>query len=96
MNTLEHIDHVWSMYKLSGISQSMLSNMFNHNNDPYISTQDICNAFKIILFQFIADVRNLVSLKEQTEMFEKWSALISDKKTSLLRSVKKKEWKNVN
>ena len=64
MNTLERIKQLlherrWSVYKLSklsGVSQSTLSNMFSRNNDPSISTlEDICSAFGITLSQFFAD-----------------------------------------
>ena len=98
MTTLERIkrllsDRNWSAYKLSkvsGISQSTLSNMFNRNNDPSISTlEDICKAFGITLSQFFADEGELVALnKEQTEMLEKWSVLTSEQKTALLKLLK--------
>ena len=98
MNTLERIkkllnDRDWSMYKLSkmsGISQSTLSNMFNRNNDPSISTlEDICKAFGITLSQFFANEGELVALnKEQTEMLEKWATLTSEQKTALLKLLK--------
>lgn len=85
LNTLERIrklldDRNWSMYKLSklsGVSQSTLSNMFSRNNDPSISTlEDICKAFGITLSQFFANEGEVVVLtKEQSEMLEKWSTL---------------------
>jgi transcriptional regulator with XRE-family HTH domain len=95
LNTLGKIKQLlqerkWSVYKLSklsGVSQSTLSNMFNRNNAPSISTlEDICKAFGITLSQFFADEGELVSLnKEQTEMLGKWSTLTSDQKTALLK-----------
>lgn len=98
MNTLERIkgllsDRNWSVYKLSkvsGISQSTLSNMFNRNNDPSISTlEDICRAFGITLSQFFANEGEMVALnKEQVEMLEKWSTLTSEQKTALLKLLK--------
>ncbi len=98
MNTLERIkklldERSWSMYKLaklSGVSQSTLSNMFNRNNDPSISTlEDICRAFGITLSQFFADEGELVSLtKEQSDMLEKWSTLSSEQKNALLKLLK--------
>ena len=98
MNTLERIkklldDREWSMYKLSklsGVSQSTLSNMFNRNNDPSIGTlEGICKAFDITLSQFFADEGEMVTLsKEQTVMLEKWSTLTSDQKTALLKLLK--------
>ncbi|SEP31762.1 helix-turn-helix domain-containing protein [Propionispora vibrioides] len=98
MNTLERIKQLlyerrWSVYKLSklsGVSQSTLSNMFNRNNDPSISTlEDICGAFGITLSQFFADEGELVALnKEQVEMLEKWSTLSSEQKSALLKLLK--------
>lgn len=98
MNTLERIKQLlherrWSVYKLSklsGVSQSTLSNMFNRNNDPSISTlEDICSAFGITLSQFFADEGELVALnKEQVEMLEKWSTLSSEQKSALLKLLK--------
>ena len=98
MNTLERIrkflaDRNWSMYKLSklsGVSQSTLSNMFSRNNDPSISTlEDICKAFGITLSQFFANDGELVVLtKEQSEMLEKWSTLSDEQKSALLKLLK--------
>lgn len=98
LNTLGKIrqqldERNWSMYKLaklSGVSQSTLSNMFNRNNDPSISTlENICIAFGMTLSQFFADEGELVSLtKEQSEMLEKWSTLSSEQKKALLRFLK--------
>ena len=98
MNTLERIrklldDRNWSMYKLSklsGVSQSTLSNMFSRNNDPSISTlEDICKAFGITLSHFFANDGELVVLtKEQSEMLEKWSTLSDEQKSALLKLLK--------
>ena len=98
MNTLERIrklldDRNWSMYKLSklsGVSQSTLSNMFSRNNDPSISTlEDICKAFGITLSQFFANEGELVVLtKEQSEMLEKWATLSDEQKSALLKLLK--------
>ncbi len=98
MNTLKIIrklldDRNWSMYKLSklsGVSQSTLSNMFSRNNDPSISTlEDICKAFGITLSQFFANDGELVVLtKEQSEMLEKWSTLSDEQKSALLKLLK--------
>lgn len=98
MNTLNKIkallqEREWSVYKLSkisGVSQSTLSNMFTRNNDPSIGTlEDICNAFGITLSQFFADEGEMVVLtKEQGEMLEKWSTLTSEQKNALLKLLK--------
>jgi len=98
LNTLERIrklldDRKWSMYKLSklsGVSQSTLSNLFARNNDPSISTlEDICKAFGITLSQFFANEGELVVItKEQSEMLEKWSTLSDEQKSALLKLLK--------
>lgn len=98
MNTLKRIRQLlqergWTVYKLSklsGVSQSTLSNMFNRNNDPSIGTlEDICNAFGITLSLFFANEGELVALsKEQVEMLEKWSTLTSEQKNALLKLLK--------
>lgn len=98
MNTLERIrklldDRNWSMYKLSklsGVSQSTLSNLFTRNNDPSISTlEDICKAFGITLSQFFANEGELVVItKEQSEMLDKWSTLSDEQKRALLKLLK--------
>lgn len=98
MDTLKRIrtlldERGWTMYKLSkisGVSQSTLSNMFNRNNDPSISTlEEICKGFGLTLSQFFADGSDMVSLdKEQKEMLERWSSLSSDQKKALLKLLK--------
>lgn len=98
MNTLVRIKRLlkkrdWSVYKLSklsGVSQSTLSNMFNRNNDPSIRTlEDICKAFGITLSQFFANEGELVSLdREQNAMLEKWSTLTEEQKNALLKLLK--------
>lgn len=98
MNSLERIkkllnERKWSVYKLSkvsGVSQSTLSNMFARNNDPSISTlENICNAFGITLSQFFADEGELVPLNnEQAEILKRWSTLTSEQKNALLKLLK--------
>lgn len=98
MNTLERIktlldERGWSVYKLSklsGVSQSTLSNMFSRNNDPSIGTlENICTAFGMTLSQFFASEGELVSLNnEQHEMLEKWATLTSEQKKALLELLK--------
>lgn len=98
VNTLERIKNLlderkWSVYKLSkvsGISQSTLSNMFTRNNDPSISTlENICAAFGITLSQFFAGEGEMVALNfEQAEMLEKWSTLTPEQKRALLELLK--------
>ena len=69
----------WSEYrlaKMSGLSQSAISNLFKRNTLPSISTLEaICNGLNITLSQFFAE-ENLVELTpEQKEMFDRWMTL---------------------
>lgn len=53
------IDRNWSVYRLSvesGISQSTLTNMFNRETLPSITTLEcICNAFGVTMSEFFAE-----------------------------------------
>ena len=57
----------WSEYRLAkecGVSQSTISNIFNRNYQPSISSlESICRSFGITLSQFFAEGR-LVELTE--------------------------------
>ena len=84
----------WSVYrlaKMSGVSQSTLSNMFTRNNDPTINTlEDICKGFGITLSQFFSDDNEEMVLltKEQKELLEKWATLTEEQKSALLKLLK--------
>lgn len=67
MNILKKInkmrlDRGWSIYRLSvesGVSQSTLTNMFNRETLPSITTLEyICTAFGISLSEFFAEDEN--------------------------------------
>lgn len=77
----------WSEYrlaKMSGLSQSAISNLFKRNTLPSIPTLEaICNGLNITLSQFFAE-ENLVELTpEQKEMFDRWMTLSDQQKQVL-------------
>ena len=79
------LDREWSVYKLSvesGISQSTLTNMFNRETLPSITTLEcICNAFGITMSEFFKE--NSESNCD-TEFMALYNALDGDLKKSIL------------
>ncbi|OJU13376.1 MAG: transcriptional regulator [Clostridiales bacterium 43-6] len=80
----------WTEYRLhkeSGVPQSTLSNMFKRDTAPTIPTlESICKAFGLTLSQFFSSGDEAVELSpEQREMLDKWNALTSEQKKSLLQ-----------
>lgn len=74
------IDRNWSVYRLSvesGIPQSTLTNMFNRETLPSITTLEwICNAFGITMSEFFREDESdaqSVELSEAVSEFEKLS-----------------------
>lgn len=73
----------YRLAKLSGLSQSTISNIFNRNTAPTIPTiEAICNGLGISMSQFFAeDTQTDVYLsEEQREMFDAWSTLTAEQK----------------
>lgn len=73
----------YRLTKLSGLSQSTISNIFNRNTAPTIPTiEAICNGLGISMSQFFAeDTQTDVYLnEEQREMFNAWSTLTAEQK----------------
>lgn len=73
----------YRLAKLSGLSQSTISNIFTRNTAPTIPTiEAICRGFGISMAQFFADeTEEAVYLtEEQKELFIKWSALSAEQK----------------
>lgn len=73
----------YRLAKLSGLSQSTISNIFNRNTAPTIPTiEAICNGLGISMSQFFAeDTQTDVYLsEEQREMFNAWSTLTAEQK----------------
>lgn len=77
----------WSEYRLaiaSGLSQSMVANIFNRNTTPSVATlEGICAGFGITLAQFFAEGDMVELTEEQKEMFSAWSSLSKDQKEVL-------------
>lgn len=79
----------YRLAKLSGLSQSTISNIFVRNTAPTLPTiEAICNGLGITMSQFFAeDSESDVFLSdEQKEMFDAWSALTAEQK-EILRSL---------
>lgn len=80
----------YRLAKLSGLSQSTISNIFNRNTAPTIPTiEAICDGFGISMAQFFADdLENLVYLnQEQKEMFDAWSTLTAEQKDVICKLI---------
>ena len=89
INTQERIKQImkvrgWSEYRLakeSGVPQSTISNIFNRNYQPSISSlEQICRAFGITLAQFFADGNFVELTDEQYQFFQRWAALKPEQK----------------
>ena len=89
INTHERIrqimnQHGWSEYRLakeSGVPPSTISNIFNRNYQPSISSLElICRAFGITLAQFFADGKFVELTDEQYDFFNRWAALRPEQK----------------
>lgn len=79
----------WSEYKLakkSGISQSVITNMFHRNYTPTLPTLEaICKALDISLAQFFLEGDDPVVLtEEQKSLLSKWRTLTEEQKKAFL------------
>jgi transcriptional regulator with XRE-family HTH domain len=97
MDILEKITRLrkergWSLYKLAkmaNIPQSTLSNLFNRENSPTITTLvAICNAFDISLAQFFSDISDSTLTDEQKELLTNWSLLSKSQKEKVVIYIK--------
>ncbi len=83
------LDRDWSVYRLSlesGISQSTLTNMFNRETLPSITTLEcICNAFGITMSEFFKE-KNDENVDD--EFIALYNALDEDLKKSVLTIMK--------
>ena len=74
----------YRLAKLSGLSQSTISNIFNRNTAPTIPTiEAICNGLGISMAQFFCDEKNESAVyltEEQRILFNKWSSLTAEQK----------------
>ncbi|MGN0532917.1 MAG: helix-turn-helix domain-containing protein [Eubacterium sp.] len=82
----------YRLAKLSGLSQSTISNIFNRNTAPTIPTiEAICNGLGITMAQFFSgeNEESPVYLnKEQREFFKEWLSLSAEQKTIIENIVK--------
>ena len=102
MNVLKKInkirlDYGWSIYRLSvesGVPQSTLTNMFNRETLPSITTLEcLCNAFGISMSDFFKDDSETNSINMDKEFLDLFNKLTDQEKTStliLLRAITKK------
>ena len=69
----------WTSYRLAkeaNIPQSTISNLYNRENSPSLSTLiSICNAFGITPAQFFSDVTNSSLTDEQNKLLRSWAKL---------------------
>ncbi|MBQ2915053.1 MAG: helix-turn-helix transcriptional regulator [Clostridia bacterium] len=92
------IDRGWSIYRLSvesGIPQSTLTNMFNRETLPSITTLEcICNAFGITMAEFFTEENNPTVEISDNEIISLLQELNGESKLlilSLIRQLSKKE-----
>lgn len=82
----------YRLAKLSGLSQSTISNIFVRNTAPTIPTiEAICNGLGISMAQFFSEdnVEEPVYLTaEQRDFFDEWLSLSAEQKTVVKRLVK--------
>jgi len=91
------IERQWSIYRLSvesDISQSTLTNMFNRETLPSITTlESLCQAFGITMSDFFADENDSEKLsseeKELIKMYRTASSEARDSIKTLLRELNK-------
>jgi len=99
MDMLERVKQLkdrrgWSNYRLakeSGVSESVLNNLFRLNNQPSMPTLTaLCNGLDISLSQFFAEGEEAVVLNgEQIELLNIWNTLNKGQKAALLELIKK-------
>lgn len=82
----------WTKYKLgkeSGLAQSTITNIFNHNTEPSIVTLEaICKAFGITLSQFFADDEMIELSPNLKAYIQEWTLLTAEQKEALLNLMK--------
>ena len=88
------IDRGWSIYRLSvesGISQSTLTNMFNRETLPSITTLEcICNAFGITMSEFFAEEKTSNSNTfDETELIKLFNNLNEEDRDLVIRLMQK-------
>lgn len=86
------LDRDWSIYRLSlesGIAQSTLTNMFNRETLPSITTLEcICHAFGISMSEFFLDETEQAETADESELVELYRSLSSEGKQGLMLLLK--------
>lgn len=82
----------YRLAKLSGLSQSTISNIFVRNTAPTIPTiEAICNGLGISMAQFFSEdgIEEPVYLtKEQKDLFNKWISISAEQKDVVEKLIK--------
>ncbi len=82
------LERNWSIYRLSvesNISQSTLTNMFNRETLPSITTLEcLCNAFGITMAEFFAEQLPTINTASEQELLELYRAIPEDAKQTIL------------
>ena len=85
-------DRGWTDYRLAkeaNLSHSTVTNMFNRNNAPTLTTLEaVCHAFGITLTQFFTENEESQMTEEQQVLFSTWSTLTDEQKRLLLDLMK--------
>ena len=98
MNILKKInkmrlDRNWSVYRLSvesGVSQSTLTNMFNRETLPSITTLELlCNAFEVTMAEFFTEPEDTLEHEvSDRELSETYHALSADAQKAIFALMK--------
>lgn len=82
----------YRLAKLSGLSQSTISNIFNRNTSPTIPTiEAICNGLGISMAQFFAEENKekpIYLSQEQLDLFNTWISLTAEQKEAIETIIK--------
>lgn len=98
MKALERVQQLiderhWTPYRLSkesGLPQSTVTNLFNRNYDPSITTLEaICGGLGITMSQFFAEGELVELTPEQKQFFNDWAVLSPEDKLLVEQLVKK-------
>lgn len=97
MDTLERIQQLlaaqqWTKYRLakeSGLAQSTIINIFNHNTvSSIITLEAICKAFGITSAQFFAEDDMIELTDSLREFINEWKCLTAEQKDALMHIMK--------
>ena len=83
----------WSanhLAKMSGLSQSTVSNLYNRSHEPSMSTlESLCKGFGISLAEFFnVDGEVVILSEEQSRLLSEWSRLSPEQKQSIFQVIK--------